>query len=581
MKVNEIGKWLFLLCIHISLYAHTPVSIEVLDENGRKTEKIKLGIPFFVDVEIVSEEHTSHPKLESDSAIVTNLQGSRSSIYTINGYRTVSKNYRYTAQAYQEGTFTIGPAIVMIGGKQEVSDVKNIVVEMNNGHRDEAIGENSVYVEISTDNNQVYKGQEVTFFLRIYMQTDDIHIEAIQEPKFSGCTAQPLEGPVTGKEIINGITYKYLEWKTKFYAHNVGTLVIPAVCSNVVIERDRGYGVNDAFDFLGMVGSILGTRSEHLQLFSNALKLDVIDLPVTDKKVTALGSFSTFTAKSNLEKAQVGEGVVLTLELIGQGNFAMIEHPALELPDGLQYYDSNMTVHQLGAGISKKDFEYIVQAVSPGTYVIPSQECVYFDKNKHMYKSLFTKPISLIITPSNAISKNDTYQNNNNNDSKISFLSEVGDVETNIWKDNLYRGLSLKHFIFLMLSLLSIVMLIILKCFYFNYIQKNAPYRSYTNAFSNALKKLKVIQNKNEYQKLRELWIELFAARLKLPVNAITQDRIERALLQIQIDHEFIKEWKDFFTIIMAMSYSKEEIINPEDLYNQTRKWLQRLDGKL
>ncbi len=582
MKVKEIGKWLLLVCAHISLYAYSPVSIEIFDENGRKTEKIKLGIPFFVDVEIVSEEHTSHPKLESDYAIVTNLQGSRSSIYTINGHRTVSKSYRYTAQAHEEGNFIIGPAIVMIGGKQEVSETKNIVVEMNSSTRDEAMNEASVYVEISTDKNQIYKGEEVTFFLRIYMQTDDIHIEAIQEPKFAGCTAQSLEGPVTGKEIVNGISYKYLEWKTKFYAHNSGSLIIPAVCANVVIEQDRGYGANDTLDFLGMVGSILGTRSEHLQLFSNALKLNVLDLPVIDKKVTALGSFSSFTSKSNLEKSKVGEGVVFTLELVGQGNFTMIEHPSLQLPDGLQYYDSNANIHPLGAGILKKDFEYIVQGVNPGTYVIPSQEFIYFDKNKGVYKSLFSKPIELIITPSDITPQSSTDLNNHDGDIKNdSFFSEIGDLEINAWRDDSFRGLSLRNFLFLLLSLLLIMVLMVVKFFYSFYSQKNAPYKSYTNAFLNAQKKLKIIESKNDYQKLRELWLELFAARFKLPVNAITQDRIERGLLQIDADCELIKEWKSFFTIIMAMSYSKEEVINSQKLYEQTRDWLKRLDGKL
>ena len=216
MKVREIGKLLLLLVV-VTVYGSSPISLEILDENGKRTSEIQLGMPFFVDIEIVSEEHTSHPKLESSSQIVTNLQGSRSSVYSINGQRTVSKNYRYLAQANDEGVFTIGPAIVMVGGKQEVSNTKEVVVKMNTSTRDAVTSDTQAYIEISTDNKTVYKGQEVIFFLRLYMQNNDVHIEAIQEPVFTGCTAAPLEGPSEGRETINGVEYKYLESYLKDY----------------------------------------------------------------------------------------------------------------------------------------------------------------------------------------------------------------------------------------------------------------------------------------------------------------------------------------------------------------------------
>jgi hypothetical protein len=585
MKVKEIGKWLLTILIGISaLDAKSPVFIDILDVNGKKTEKIQLGLPFFIDVEVVSDEHTSNPKLETDSAIVTKLQGSRSSVYSVNGTRRVTKNYRYAAQANQEGVFSVGPAMVVVGGNEEQSEIKNITVQINANGRDSVDHQTEAYVEISTDSSTAYRGQELVFYLRLYMQGDDVHIEGIQEPTFAQCTAGPLEGPVSGEETINGIVYKYLEWKSKFYAHEAGTLVIPAIAANVTVQSDRSRGVGHSLDFLGMVGSILGTRLEHKQLFSNTLKLEILDLPAYSKKVDALGVFSSFTAKSNLDTAQEGEGVVFTLELVGQGNFSMIQHPALNLPEGLQYYDSNTAINQLGAGICKKDFEYIIQGVKPGTYTIPSQECTYFDKNKGIYKTLTTKATQLVIIAAKneaSIKDNSSIVQDTASNASVSVLNEIGSIEENSWQDSASKSLSFKNFLLLLGIILLAVFGFFIKRLFDAYLESSAPYRFYTMAFSDARKKLTHIEKYNEPQKLYGLWIELFALRLKLPTNVITQDRIQLALKNLHFEQSLLDEWNKFFTAIIAISYSNDAPVLHKDLYQQTAEWLDRLEGKL
>ncbi len=583
MKVLGIGKWLLaLVCIGI-VQAHSPIGIEILDAQGRKADKVQLGLPFYIDVEVVTEEHSSHPKLVTDPAIVTNMQGSRSSVYSINGHRTVSKNYRYSAQALDEGSFSVGPATVMIGGVSVDSETKTITVQIGTASKEDIDQDTQAHLEIKVDRTTVYKGEEVAFILRLYMKNNDIHIEGIQEPAFTKCTASALEGPVSGEENINGITYKYLEWKTKFYAHEAGSLVIPAICANISMEVDRGHGVQ-GLDFLGMVGSILGSRLEHKQLFSNAIKLEVLDLPVSEKPVSALGLFTSLTAKTNLETASEGEGVVLTLELVGQGNFSMIQHPPLQLPEGLQYYDSNTSVHPLGAGVSKKDFEYIVQGTKSGNYVIPSQECIYFDKNKHTYKTLITKPIKLSITPSKVAISSASHEPEDEptiSENQAAVLTEIGSIEEGSWQDSVSKAVTLKTF--LLAILLFFVMLIVMgiRLLFISFQEKNAPYHAYTVAFAVAKKRITDSKKQGSLQQLYAIWVELFALRLKLPANVITEQRIELALKNLGYSQDLISEWKLFFTQVMAASYSASTISAEVDLYELSCLWMDRLEGKL
>ena len=294
-----------------------------------------------------------------------------------------------------------------------------------------------------------------------------------------------------------------------------------------------------------------------------------------------MGAFSSFTAKTNLENAQQGEGVVLTLELVGQGNFSMIQHPSLVLPEGLHYYDSNTAVNQLGAGISKKDFEYIIQGNKPGVYTIPAQECTYFDKNKYVYKTLITKPLELKIVGKKLETTAGSSANSHYDEASLqqASIAEIGNIEENSWQDVQSKALSLKLFLYALGCIFLGWIIIFIRFFYSNYREKNAPYRSYKIAFSEARKKVDIYKKEDAYYKLYILWIELFAVRLKLPNNAVTQERIQLALQQKGYDQTMIHEWNTFFMNIMAASYSDKSVLYAEDLYDQTMVWLDRLDG--
>src|SRR5690606_5603374 len=115
-----------------------------------------------------------------------------------------------------------------------------------------------------------------------------------------------------------------------------------------------------------------------------------------------IGVFENIMAYIAPPVAKEGEGMVLTIEVNGEGNLSVIKIPELSMPSGLKYYDSNTTIIEASneGEVSKKRFEFIVQGIQEGDWEIPEQSFVYFDIKKGSYVTLRTCPLSVSIQPS-------------------------------------------------------------------------------------------------------------------------------------------------------------------------------------
>lgn len=590
-KVIRIGRYasLFLIAIFQSLPAASDiVSLAALDVRGREIKTVAVGEPFFIEVVVATESYASVPQLVTDAAIEATLQGSSTRIYTTNGVRTATKNYHYRACAHDEGTFTLGPAKIMIASQEHRSPVKQLQVTVNETAPVSA--DKRVYLEISVDKKKVVPGESMVFSLRVYMADEFVHIDGINEPSFKDCTHGSLEGPIQGQVEVDGVVYKYLEWKTTFYAHKSGTLLIPAVAAQVTIETRRADQIDRSLDFFGMVNSLLGTHIEREQLISNALKIEVVPFPEHEKKVTAFGAFSSLTAKANVESAAQSEGIVYTLELVGQGNFAMISHPKLSLPDGLRYYESKSTMHALGAGISKKDFEYIIQGAEPGSYKIQSQEFVFLDAQKRTYKTLRTKPIKLTITPGASVAAAERVaeletESESTQASVVSGLvQDLEPLEENTWRDIPLHSLSYITFItsLIFLAFAFGIGLIVRCALYFR--RKRDPKRIRNNAFKHAYKQLDILEKEQNVRGVYPLILHVFSVRSGVLVSDITQEYLVAFLQAAHIPIERLRAWNDFLHDVMAANYSGSTGLHDAQiaaLFEATRVWLHYLEDKV
>ena len=576
---KRIGKWIPAAVLFFSflISGESSVSLRVVDQNEQPLKEAGIGIPFLIEVEVTSStrEEQQQPQLTipPDLHVVHRQNSSR--VYSVNGNTTIKNFYLYQATTDQEGTLTIGPATIHQGKKK--SQTSNTVTVKVGAEQKQTV-ENKrvdVRIELRVAHTEPYVGQAVPFAIRFYSAHEGIHLEQLQEPIFKGFKHTALQGPATGSATIEGVSYQYLEWKSLLFPTQEGRLVIPSLLAYVTIPVQNPRGRMDMFS---LVNQMFGSGKTE-QVYSNALALQVKKLPPHEPPVTAVGKFSSFHAKLSSSEAETGEGVSLTLELVGEGNFQMIGHPQITLPEGLKYYDSHAKDHVLTDLLSKKDFEYVVQAVKPGVYEVPSQLFEYFDIKSQSYKTLQSRPVKLTVTGAAKQSTVDEEQENES--SSVTRPDELPSLEKTLKGGGLLATQRISWILFLIITVLLLAPLVWRLGYFlwFSYQLRNASNNGYKRAFAVARSRIKVAQKIRNESEGYHILMDLFAARLSIPRAELSEQAIENALKKAGLSDEKILEWRRFFAHVMAVTFSA--LPAEGDLYEQMGQWIMVLEQLL
>lgn len=561
---KKIGK-LFVLMSLLSaqLYADPSVTMSVFSDQGKKTSTVRVGVPFLVQV-TVSDEQSNLPTPHIEGLDQFLVQGTSSSTSTmiINGQQTVSQQYQIQVVAEREGTYSLGPVSITVNGVVQNFGAMQLEVSADAGTTQTAGDE--TFLQLSLDKESAYIGEPLQFSLRFYYTDPDIRNAQVQEPQFKDFTVSTLDGPHNGTEELNGKSYRYLEWKATVYPARSGELsILPSKAQYSVPDRTNRFGF------------FIGGFDKVKHIYSNNLKVQVKPVPSHTPPVQAVGTFRSFTARLNNQQAGEGEGIVLTLEVVGRGNIEQIKHPSLELPDNLTVYESNSSVVADGAE-HKKSFEYIVQGLVSGTYTIPEQTFVFFNPTQETFGLLQTEPVELVVK---AVAQQTTVDTSEPTVTEHRKLPELSIIEVGAWKDPHYRKVPTWFFI---LSLLG-PLFVLLGTFLWNkrqaYLLQHAPELRYNNAFKQARIAFDKARAGHYDGQLYHIFIELFSARLKLPKNQVSENLIEATLRKASLDDDAIIKWRLMFAQMAEQAFSSYGRTERNDgLFNQAAHWLSQLE---
>ncbi len=129
------------------------------------------------------------------------------------------------------------------------------------------------------------------------------------------------------------------------------------------------------------------------------LKIEVHPLPEDDRPAAFSGAIGEFTLKAfpGTNTVKAGDPVTLRLQIAGQGNFARILPPILDLGDQWRTYEPESTFRQgdvLGfSGV--KNFDYTLIPLDDAISTIPEISIAYFDPQTEAYEVLTTGKIPL------------------------------------------------------------------------------------------------------------------------------------------------------------------------------------------
>jgi hypothetical protein len=567
--VKIVGKLILIFCMLSSPCAQAQLTLSITSMQGEPLEQAGIGQPFLVIVEGESVPSAT-PFIEGLEQFVTKQSGVQMRI--VNGITQVK--YQYEVRSDKTGHFTIGPAVCKAGSKEYRSHAVSITVGhesvLSNATQHKA--KEAVLLRVTVDKNSVVVGEKIKGTVRFYIASKTIQLHEIHAPRFEEIGLKVLnpQGPEQGVEQIQGTTYSYAQWEWEAYPTRTGTFVIPAYWAE--------YSVMPSF-WSQRVGK---------RVYSNALTITVQELPDAPGAAHAVGHYTHFHASIKPNVSKQGEAMVLTLELVGDGDMAAISYPVLRnIPETVRVYESKQMVVEptFRSEQRKKRFEYIVQALKPGDFQIPPQQFTFFDTVQRSYHSLTTEPLFITVLAESAVSPHALSHANDSGEMAVvdeplshSDNDTISLITQGPWFPVSSYAIAWPLFLLLgSIPLLACALFVVVVPLYRRYIQQ-PWYASRWYRKRLAYKKIAHAQKTQDYKALYALFIELLAFYQPASATYDTHAGIEQAGERFKDTVTYKEKWEQFIDRLMQAAFYDHA---NAQLFQEAKEWVRILQDQL
>ena len=240
----------------------------------------------------------------------------------------------------------------------------------------------------------VYVGQQTTYTLWLYTQTDVGAFQPTRMPAFKGFWVREIPQPS--------------ELKPEWLQQNGERFGRVAMLRRALFPLQEGQFTVEptAVDLVARVTEIgpFGTpfgRSETLHLKTEPLKLDVLALPPSPPGFGGAVGDLALSARLDRSALAVGEATTLTIRSTGRGNLQSLKPPELAIPDGLKSFPPRQEhAERLTEGTlaSSEEWSYVLVPQRAGTYELPALSLPFFDPATKQYRDATTRPLTLSVT---------------------------------------------------------------------------------------------------------------------------------------------------------------------------------------
>jgi len=349
------------------------------------------------------------------------LTGPSSSVYNsvqiINGKtsRTASVTLTYILSAVQEGSFTLSPAIIKVGGKEYYSNSLKIKVLPSgrsvNGNTSQSKDSSSeqqtasgkdLFMTVSASKKRIFEQEAVLVTYKVFSQVD-LRQLAGDMPDMDGFHTQEIPLPQEKSmklEHHNGQNYRTVIWKQYvLFPQKTGKLTIPSIkFEGLVLVQNRDIDPFEAF----FGGQNFASEVKRI-IVAPSLSIEVDPLPSRPSNFSgAVGKYN-ISATLSPQQAKTNDALTLRVVISGQGNMKLITAPTVNIPKDFETYDAKVTdktdVSALGTS-GNKIFDYLMVPRHAGKYKIPSVEFCYFDPDSRSYKTAKTESYEIDVAKS-------------------------------------------------------------------------------------------------------------------------------------------------------------------------------------
>ena len=243
----------------------------------------------------------------------------------------------------------------------------------------------------------VYVGEQATYQVGVFLN-DDVRYRLRRNPEFippelRSMLAYDLAAPrsFVSKRVIDGRHYEVHVFQRALFPLTAGRYEIPAARLNYSLPLSASFF----------------SREESHQLRSETVPLVVIDPPQAGRPTDYTGAVGRLAVEAHVDSgvAKVGDPLVLTVRVTGDGNVSFFPRPAVRVPWGQLVpaeervqLDSSATVVR-----GSKEFDWVITPARSGEVEVPSIRYPFFNPYTERYELAVTSPQRLSVAPGTLI----------------------------------------------------------------------------------------------------------------------------------------------------------------------------------
>ena len=498
----------------------------------------------------------------------------QSSYQMINGHTSSSSSitYTYIVCATKNGSFTIPPAHVVVGGKTIASNALNIKVSGSpqagagssgspRQHRQDEQGEirdagsqisgSDLFIKVSANKKRVYEQEPILLTYKVYTLVGLTSLRG-DMPDLKSFYTQEVSLPTQKSfsiETFNGRPYRTTTWSQYvMFPQMTGKLQIPSITfEGIVVQQNRNIDPFEAF-FNGGSGYIEVKK----KIVAPGIDIEVDPLP--ERPAGFSGGVGHFTVSASLNKTETkaNDPVSVRITVSGTGNLKLVKQPQIELPKDFDKYEPKVTdkTKLTTAGIEgSMIYDILIVPRHQGHYEIPPVCLTYFDTTTKSYKTVTSEPLTLDVAKGSGPSAMNDYsgQQDLQELSRDIRYIKTGDVRQQ-GVDEFFFG-STAYWI--TLAIMALVFISLFVIFRQRAIENaNVTKRRAGKANKVATKRLKKASKLMDDNKPSEFYDEVLRAlwgyvgdKLNIPVEQLSHDNISQRLSDRGVGEETIAQF--------------------------------------
>ena len=306
--------------------------------------------------------------------------------------------YRNTPPAAQTQPVTQGQTVSSAKAARDVANLPPLERELST--RAYAHAQEPYFMVAAVSNKTPYVNEPFILAVRFYY-SQAFYDAPYQNPSVSNLFMEE-SGNAQGQQTIQNTLYRYEEKRYRLWGASAGEANI----SGATVSFRPGSSPLSVFDrFFG------GAAVQPEQTVSSKpIKLMVKAVPAAGKPASfygAVGTGYTFTAKLDRNQTEAGDAVTWSSTVQGPGNLKSTADLVFPGVDGIAAYPAAPQAGYLpnNQNRSYKVFKAELVPSSSGTYTLPALAWSYFDPQSDAYKTLYSQPLTLEVTPSTRAEK--------------------------------------------------------------------------------------------------------------------------------------------------------------------------------